>query len=227
MAISHPSLLQAISLTLRCDTQEGCRDTKTLLEELVGAKAWLRGLLHDGPRSWYADLVLSAVEIRAQSLFKVSALSQIVSKSCRDVLCSRLKPPRQPLGKGCLAGHGHKQGKGFHEAMQVYPELAINTSSEHHSPSSLMFCCYLLLTHSLCCYFYLLSSPPPAFLQLFMSCITEASQKEDGKKAGDPRKKVMRWKVPVRVMGWAPKSAPHHRDGSNRVSHCSPATSIC
>lgn len=148
-------------------------------------------------------------------------------------MCSApgLNHPGNPWGRAGLQVMVHKQGKGFHEATQVYPEkpeLAINTSSEHHSPSSLMFCCYLLQTHSLCCYFYLLSSPPPpAFLQLFMSCITEASQKEDGKKAGDPRKKVMRWKVPVRVMGWAPESAPHHRDGSNRFSHCSPATSIC
>lgn len=71
----------------------------------------MRGLLHDGPRSWYVALVLSAVEIQAQSLFKVSALSQIVSKSCRDVLCSRLKPPRQSLGKGWLAGHGSQTGK--------------------------------------------------------------------------------------------------------------------
>lgn len=201
MAISCPSLLwqpafpRQSALALRCDTQECCREKKNPHRGVGGGQTWLRGLLRDGPRSWYPAPVLSAVEIQARSLSRASALPRVVSESCGDALCSRLKPPRRPLGKGWLAGHGHKQGKGFHGATRVYPEkpdLAINTSSEHHSPSSLMFCCYLLQTHSRCCYFYLLFFvfSPSLLLQLFTSCITEASQKEDGKKVGDLRKKV-------------------------------------
>ena len=38
---------------------------------------------------------------------------------------------------------------------------------------------------------------------------------------------VMRRKIPIGLMWWATKSTPHHGDGANGVSCCSPTTGIC